>query len=189
MHSSEPTEKVNAKAILAIGSALAATAVLLMSVLTWFLVNSRNEYRALLHEQAPILIQDTSITAFYLGNVSFIGLLVLVVFGITVGLRGKRYPDAVNQRVLKVGTVLLLAGIIGVFVGRPIGNWYWADTFRDADYNQCDGSSTITKRWFKVVWTQDPALCSDPEVRRMIASHRYSLSTVNEHVRAHSDEL
>lgn len=70
-----------------------------------------------------------------------------------------------------------------MFAGRYAANWYWEDVFRDAGYNPCEASFSITQKWDQRVWVQDTAFCDDKEMLRMFASYKHDLEDIKEYLK------
>lgn len=61
-------------------------------------------------------------TVYYASFPLLIGMLLLGLYSLWLAMRGKRYPAAVNRKVMNLVTVLIIAGLIGMFAGRYIAN-------------------------------------------------------------------
>jgi len=178
----KPLEQHDLKKLLLVGAFLFCMALLIVAIGIWGLSVSHQNYARALQQNAPLLTQDTAVAVFYAAAPGAIGLLMIGLFGMLVCLRGRRFSEDFNKRFIKVATYLIVAGLIGMLAGRPIGNRYWAETFRAAGYTECSGSFTITKKWFTRVWAIESSHCKAEQVRRMFSSHKYRLSDINEYL-------
>lgn len=181
-------EKSDLKVILLSGAFLTLLGLILVAFGYFLLSNSHQDYQSLLSEGAHILVQHTGVTVYYAGFPLLFGMLLLGLYSFWLALRGKRYPAAVNRKVMNLVTVLIIAGLIGMFVGRYIANTLWAETFENAGYAKCSGSFSITKQWSTVVWAVDPSLCTDEKVRDMFRSFEHGLSDINAYLQADRGE-
>lgn len=177
-------EQSDIKVLFISGSALILMALSLAALGIWLLVDSHRQYSSLLYSRAHLLIQHTGLTINYAGFPIFLGMSTLGACLIWVGLRRKRFSNPVNKKIMKWATVLIIAGVIGMFVGRYIANTLWAETFENAGYAKCSGSFSITKQWSTVVWAADPSLCTDEKVRDMFRSFEHDLSDINAYLQA-----
>ena len=177
-------EKSDIKVIVLSGAFLTLLGLILIAFGYYLLRNSQQDYHSLLSEGAHILVQQTGVTVYYGGFPLLIGMLLMGLYSLWLALRGERYPAAVNRKVMKLVTVLIIAGLIGMFVGRYIANTLWAETFENAGYARCSGSFSITKQWSTVVWVVDPYLCTDEKVRDLFRSFEHDLSDINAYLAA-----
>jgi len=175
------TAEQNTNFVIFSGLSLVSMAVLIGVAGFWILSLTHQDYRDLLASGEPIIVQNKGVAFFYLIFPVLAGMALIGVYATAVGFIGERNP-ATNKRVMKLGSYLIIAGFVAMFAGRYVGTWHWAETFRSSGYSQCSGGFSITKQWARAVWTDDPALCVDREVRRMFASHEYGLADINNYV-------
>lgn len=168
--------------ILILGGLFFIALVLLLTFLgVWGISDVHQEYRALLAEEAPVLLQSTGISFFYVCFPGLIGLFWIGVSALIAGIR--QSPDSLRRRRhMKFASYLIVIGVVTMFAGRYIGNWYWSETFRDAGYASCQDSFGITGKWAQVVWVRDRAYCTDEEVRRLFSSFEHNLEDVNKYL-------
>lgn len=164
------------------GLCLIALAVALAALALWSLISVHEEYRRLLTQEAPVLLHSPGVSFFYLGFISLLGLLLFGCCAFVAGVRRK--PDDPGVRgCRRLAGYLVFFGLIAMFAGRYVGNWYWSETFREAGYVSCTHSFSITQKWDTKVWVQDKAFCTDEEVLRLFASYKNDLSDVNNYLR------
>lgn len=148
------------------------------------ITSTHTQYHTWLTHQAPVLVQDTGISFFYL---AFPWIASLLWIGGSAVLKGVRRAEDTprRRRHMKIAGYLAVIGVITMLGGRYAGNWYWSETFRDAEYDSCPESFSITMEWAQTVWVRDPALCEDDDVLRMFSSYE-DLDRINNHLRNRS---
>lgn len=164
------------------GVCLIVLAMAVAALALWSLITVHDEYRQSLAQEAPVLTHHPGISFFYLGLLGLGGMLLFGCCGVVHGIRQSRGEPA-EQRCMRVASSLVVIGVVAMFPGRYVANWYWSETFRDAGYVSCAHSFSITKKWDNKVWVQDRAFCTDDEVLRLFASYKHDLSDVNEYLR------
>lgn len=168
--------------ILVLGGLFFIALVLVLTVIgVWGISDVHQEYRKLLAQDAPVLLQSTGISFFYLCFPGLIGLFWIGVSALIAGIR-QSSDSPRRRRHMKIASYLIVVGVVAMFAGRYIGNSYWSEIFRDAGYVSCENSFGITGKWAQVVWVRDKGYCADEEVRRLFSSYEYSLKDVNEYL-------
>lgn len=160
--------------------------ILLAATLTvgciWSLSHVHYDYRGFLTHETPILIHHPGISFFYLIFPAFAGLLLFGCCAVISGMR-QSCDDSNRQRCMRFSSYLGIIGLVLMFIGRFAGNWYWEETFRNAGYEPCASSFSITQKWDERVWVQETAFCDNEEVLRMFASYKHDLEDINEYLK------
>ncbi|MCH8496865.1 MAG: hypothetical protein LAT63_00175 [Marinobacter sp.] len=167
-----------------IGVILVATGVGLALLSIWIVAFTHDDYRSLLSESAPILLQRRGNSAFYMMPLIFLALIMLGLFCIAISIRKRKFSASITQKADKVFSTLLIAGFLGIFVGGYLGNQYWSASFVNAGYSLCQHPSGVTAEWLTDVWVDNTGLCQDQDVLRKLRSHRYTLDDVNHHIQS-----
>lgn len=175
--------EMNVKMMLLGGLFLVALASVLSWAGFWILSATHSAYQETLALESPLLVQNTGAAFYYGSPLILLGLFVFGMHGIWVGLRKSR-NHALARKIGKIFSILAVAGLICVFAGRLVGDWYWSELFQNAGYSECSGSFNITKKWSRSVWARDKSFCTDSEVRRMFASYEYDLLDINAYLKA-----
>lgn len=175
------SDSINPKGALLGGLGFAALALILIAVSIGFVSLIHGDYGKALEAQDPIFLEKEGYTVFYFAPLVFIGLLIFGLACVAVGIRGRRYPKVVSDRLNKTVGPLVLVGLFGMFAGSYVANKMWAEVFRNNGYNECPGSFTMTSKWFSTVWVDQPDLCRDESVRAMFREGE-QVTTINRFV-------
>lgn len=158
--------------------------VLVSSVLVlvlYFMPSTHSEYRKLVEESAPVILQERGLAVFYLGWVFCLGVVFFGIYSCYIGIQGFRKPriDRIIFRYFSWYTLIAIALLV---LGYHSGNKYWSDYFVEHGYMRCSTPFMVTGNWGQDVWVDVPSLCSDREVRDRLSSYRYSLSDVHSYI-------
>jgi len=144
----------------------------------WGIAETHQQYDIWLAENAAILVEDTGISAFYGVPLLLVALFVFGLYGIWIGVTGRRSTQF-DRHWLKPLSTLIVVGVLCVFMGRYIGNTLWSQSFQANGYTQCQGAFVLTGKWAVRVWSRSPLLCFDEDLKIKLRSPTYSLSDIN----------
>lgn len=169
------------KVMIAAGLSLSVLALALIAGCAWLLSLTHQEYWELLRQEAPVLVHSPGLSFFYLIFLGFAGMFLMGTCAVLAEIRHAR-DSLARQRCMKIASYMMAVGVVAMFVGRYIGNWYWEETFRNAEYQSCQMSFSITKMWEQTVWVRDLSYCHDETVRRMFRSSEHELGDINNYL-------
>lgn len=178
MPDNDGTVATEPKMMIAAGLSLSALALLLIVSCAWLLNLAHQKYWALLQQEAPLLVHSPGISFFYLIFPGLLGMLLMGVCAVMAEVRQSRNSPG-RQRCMRVASYMMVIGVVAMFAGRYIGNWYWEETFSSAGYESCQMSFSLTKMWEQTVWVRDRSYCHDDEVQRMFLSSEHEASDIN----------
>lgn len=144
----------------------------------WSLAAIHGQYSAWLETNAVVLIEDTGITIFYGSALLLAALFIFGVYGVWIGVVGRR-SATFDRRWMKPLSSLILVGFVCLFIGRYAGNALWSESFQSYGYTQCPGTFVLTGKWAVRVWSSEPSICFDEELKNKLRSPAYSISELN----------
>ena len=155
------------------GLFLIGIAVALTAASIWILGLTHGDYAEALHSGAPILLEDTGITALYLAPLAFMGISLLGGMVLVVAIRGKAFVTTVSDKLSKVVTLLVVVGLLGVFLGSYVANKLWAEHFQNHGYVECSQPFLMTGKWLTSVWVDSVSLCDDRRVLKLFGAGKH----------------
>lgn len=132
---------------------------------------------------SPLLVQDTGLTIMYSAPLGGVAFFIMALIGSHRLITGNSSLNNIRDKFVKIVAFLIMLGLVGIWLGRHVANNYWGNVFQKAEYTRCTNSLFITSRWFSVVWVQDPVLCRDKDVHRMMMSSQFRVEDINNYLR------
>ncbi|PCM42978.1 hypothetical protein [Marinobacter sp. ANT_B65] len=145
----------------------------LTALSVWALWVNHRDYAEAIQAGAPILLEDTGITAMYLAPIAYMGLALFGMCGVVVAIRGKAFVKEVSDKLNKVVALLLVVGVFGMLSGSYVANKLWAEHFHNQGYVECSQPFLMTGKWFTAVWVDSVSLCDDRRVLKLFGAGKH----------------
>ncbi len=158
--------ELRAKAITA-AFGLAVFSLLMIVLMVWlFPLQLESQLEAIYSGRQLIVISGSD--AYAPGVILFLGaLLLLCVRAIFYLLRNKQ-PSVKGQRFVKVFSIAMLVSFAFIFIGNYLINHYFESRVSAKGYQPCPATTLLFARVTYSVWTLNPSLCYDADVRRIV---------------------
>lgn len=155
-----------AKAILsAVG--LAFFSLLMIGLMLWlFPLQLRSQLEAIYSGRQLIVISGSD--AYAPGVIVFLVVLLLFCIRSTFYLIRSKQPSVKGQKFVKAFSVTFVISLALVFLGNYLINSYFESKVSKRGYQPCPASALLFARVTYSVWTLNPSLCYDADVRRIV---------------------
>ena len=154
------------KAIMA-SMGLAGFSLLLIALMLWlFPLQFENQLEAIYSGRQLIVISGSD--AYAPGIILFLVVLLLFSIKSTFYLIRHKQPSVQGQRFVKTFSIALLISFAFVFLGNYLINSYFESEVADNGYQPCPASALLFARVTYSVWTLNPSLCYDTDVRHIV---------------------
>ena len=146
---------------------LAGFSLMLITLMFWlFPLQFENQLEAIYSGRQLIVISGAD--AYAPGVILFLVVLLLFSIKSTFYLIRHQQPSVQGQRFVKAFSVALLFSFALVFLGNYLINGYFESEVAENGYQPCPASALLFARVTYSVWTLNPALCYDADVRHIV---------------------
>lgn len=154
------------KAILS-GIGLASFSILMINLMLWlFPLRLQSQLEAIQSGRQLIVLSGSD--AYAPGVIVFLMVLLLFCIRSTLYLIRNKQPSVKGQRFVKAFSKAMLVSFAGIFLGNYLINSYFESEIVDKGYQSCPATTLLFTRVTYSAWTLNPALCYDPDVKRVV---------------------
>lgn len=142
-------------------------ALLLIALMLWlYPLQLENQLEAIHSDRQLIVISGSD--AYAPGVILFLVVLLLFSIKSAFYLVQHLQPSVKGQKFVKAFSVTFVICLVLVFLGNYLINSYFESKVSKRGYQPCPASALLFARVTYSVWTLNPSLCYDADVRRIV---------------------